>query len=1002
VVELRKQTAQCAQRASRPAVRHAQSLFGSFRRTYAPVLQQHPSLPVDLHKLRLDMERALSTSSPPQKSLDIVLTRCMDSISPAFRVLPAALTDLGHVRAKAVVFERCAPGQHLGELPTLDARDRILRVRRLVLRSNKTRTRQTDATTTGAGATDEIYPYMPAAISSYVTSSSGDEADLVLFLFPAGASALASAPPAKPLTHHPSPGAKRRFARRGGNNPESNQQEMQRQLREQWATIATPIEGWTRADGTSAMATVCIAKALKHIESPRRASKALLITGADGSSASSPLALLATRGALTNAASADSGGAWAQLLSSAPHFRCSASRTAVGRMCRAVLDSKMREAGGPLLARTSPPPRGPGGWPDNVSHVGFCGVTNEGVEGDCARGDSGSWNTRVHRVRTFADCVGRCVLCARCSYVTYSPDNDDCSWYSHKRCNLRSLGRDDAFRTVQVARAARRTASDVSMEPQVSSAHLNYLCGMRADRRWAKELLRGSLLVLLRELAELALASELRPALPGGNHALLAPLVHPACVENDFMLHNRQLLPSMKAPAGGTHPCIRLAQHSLSSHLAAEAAGSSSSSAAGARRWVQSQAPPLEGEESLDHAMPHGEALGALTSLIRHVNAGSSAAGCNPRSSAKMELHLSGFFSMVASVLKPWTAALRLRRSLLTPTAPGLFDHASCPQSRQASGQVDWGCHFERIGPPACDTSPASQSAARILFNLPEQHRESMTDAHSLPQEFRHLGSFWWVSQLTQRLMRPRGRARAMLRAGLRDSGLGAALVAQRPIIGMHVRHGDACIASERARTVRTCEPLAEYMKAIADYAMTIGAKTIFLATDSERVLADARRDFPQYTFLHIPNVSRTGLQQAAPTTVLDEVIKERARTGKGVAKTERDALLGAVDALLLARCDVLVGKFSSGLFRAAYALAAARRGGALLPFVSLDAPWCADHAVPAGYNDNFPRRSSGSEDVRLYEQIRVDSAADHTERGAPAGGGAVMLSSGYKNVFLC
>jgi hypothetical protein len=185
VVELRKQTAQCAQRASRPAVRHAQSLFGSFRRTYAPVLQQHPSLPVDLHKLRLDMERALSTSSPPKKSLDIVLTRCMDSISPAFRVLPAALTDLGHVRAKAVVFERCAPGQHLGELPTLDARDRILRVRRLVLRSNKTRTRQTDATTTGAGATDEIYPYMPAAISSYVTSSSGDEADLVLFLFPA-------------------------------------------------------------------------------------------------------------------------------------------------------------------------------------------------------------------------------------------------------------------------------------------------------------------------------------------------------------------------------------------------------------------------------------------------------------------------------------------------------------------------------------------------------------------------------------------------------------------------------------------------------------------------------------------------------------------------------------------------------------------------------------------------------------------------------------------------
>ena len=59
-----------------------------------------------------------------------------------------------------------------------------------------------------------------------------------------------------------------------------------------------------------------------------------------------------------------------------------------------------------------------------------------------------------------------------------------------------------------------------------------------------------------------------------------------------------------------------------------------------------------------------------------------------------------------------------------------------------------------------------------------------------------------------------------------------------------------------------------------------------------------------------------------------------------------------AVDALLLARCDVLVGKFTSGLFRAAYALAAARKGGMLPPFISLDAPWCADYGIPRGYND--------------------------------------------------
>ena len=41
------------------------------------------------------------------------------------------------------------------------------------------------------------------------------------------------------------------------------------------------------------------------------------------------------------------------------------------------------------------------------------------------------------------------------------------------------------------------------------------------------------------------------------------------------------------------------------------------------------------------------------------------------------------------------------------------------------------------------------------------------------------------------------------------------------------------------------------------------------------------------------------------------------------------------------ARCDILVGKFTSGLFRAAYQLSAAEHG-LLRPFVSLDAPWCA------------------------------------------------------------
>ena len=71
------------------------------------------------------------------------------------------------------------------------------------------------------------------------------------------------------------------------------------------------------------------------------------------------------------------------------------------------------------------------------------------------------------------------------------------------------------------------------------------------------------------------------------------------------------------------------------------------------------------------------------------------------------------------------------------------------------------------------------------------------------------------------------------------------------------------------------------------------GAHTVFLATDSEVVLRDARTLFPKFTFLYAPNISRTGLSSAAPTVILDEVIKKRARTGVDIASTQRDALLG-------------------------------------------------------------------------------------------------------------
>ena len=115
-----------------------------------------------------------------------------------------------------------------------------------------------------------------------------------------------------------------------------------------------------------------------------------------------------------------------------------------------------------------------------------------------------------------------------------------------------------------------------------------------------------------------------------------------------------------------------------------------------------------------------------------------------------------------------------------------------------------------------------------------------------------------------------------------------------------------------------------------------------------------------------------------------------RRRQYGGVDRTHAAALAGIVDTLLLARCDVLVGKFSSGLFRAAYQLAVAQKG-ALPPYLSLDAPWCAEYGIAAGYNEDYPKHRGGGH--HGTEQVRVP-------------GEAVAGRSGHKdynlNRFFC
>ena len=80
------------------------------------------------------------------------------------------------------------------------------------------------------------------------------------------------------------------------------------------------------------------------------------------------------------------------------------------------------------------------------SSRGYCGVAES--ESDCATSSMGSWS-----MNNATRCIQRCQGCARCNFISFSPELRDCSWYHE--CSLAHLqGVGGTHETVQVQRSA--------------------------------------------------------------------------------------------------------------------------------------------------------------------------------------------------------------------------------------------------------------------------------------------------------------------------------------------------------------------------------------------------------------------------------------------------------------------------------------------------------------------------------------------------------------------
>mmetsp|Transcript_26415 Transcript_26415/g.83044 ORF Transcript_26415/g.83044 Transcript_26415/m.83044 type:complete len:185 (+) Transcript_26415:726-1280(+) len=161
----------------------------------------------------------------------------------------------------------------------------------------------------------------------------------------------------------------------------------------------------------------------------------------------------------------------------------------------------------------------------------------------------------------------------------------------------------------------------------------------------------------------------------------------------------------------------------------------------------------------------------------------------------------------------------------------------------------------------------------------------------------------------------------------------------------MLVRRGDACERWEgEALPLRPCWPLASYLRAARRLRERYGATHVHLATDSDRVAAEARamggRPF-SFTLLRFNRSSVGGGEGSALHKSLAErrrvFIESRAADMDG---SERALLLGSMlaDVALLAEADMLVGDNRATMTRLALS-AMVGRLGRVPPFVLLGGP---------------------------------------------------------------
>ena len=203
---------------------------------------------------------------------------------------------------------------------------------------------------------------------------------------------------------------------------------------------------------------------------------------------------------------------------------------------------------------------------------------------------------------------------------------------------------------------------------------------------------------------------------------------------------------------------------------------------------------------------------------------------------------------------------------------------------------------------------------------------------HAAPP-YEMMGVFWYRAMFIRYMTRISAKSAAAIKLEAIKRQIGY----KHPIIGVHIRHTDACHTTKRAGR---CKRFQAYVDEVQKMRKLYGIDRAFVATDDPEVIKEikayaAQRQPDKIQFVYVTGTDREQLAKGST-----EDIEVRLRAKGSTVDAGKMVLDALADMMLLADADVYIGHLQSNLSRLSLLISTLKKKG-IPPFISMDGAWC-------------------------------------------------------------